>query len=245
MSTKDLEALRKERSERLDTAISLQEPDRVPFMPKTSGIFMLGYGISFYDAMKDARLMMPGFQQFMADYEPDAVNIGGLYGIDSLEALGTQYLRWPGPECGLDLDASFQPLDAEYFHDDEWDEFLEDPTHLIRTKLLPRRHKELAGLSKIYLREVYDAGWFGNLGAFADPEVQHALKALMRAGEAGAKRGAQMAALRAAINEAGFDTWCQGTFFIPYDAFADSFRGICASRWTSSSSLTSCTPSST
>ncbi len=226
MSTKDLEALRKERSERLDTAISLQEPDRVPFMPKTSGIFMLGYGISFYDAMKDARLMIPGFQQFMADYEPDAVNIGGLYGIDSLEALGTQYLRWPGPDCGLDLDASFQHLDGEYFHDDEWDEFLEDPTHMIMTKLLPRRHKELAGLSKIYLREVYDAGWFGNLGAFADPEVQHALKALMRAGEAGAKRGAQMAALRAAINEAGFDTWCQGTFFIPYDAFADSFRGI-------------------
>ena len=68
MSTKDLETLRKERSERLDTAISLQEPDRVPFMPKTSGIFMLGYGISFYDAMKDARLMIPGFQQFMADY---------------------------------------------------------------------------------------------------------------------------------------------------------------------------------
>lgn len=226
MSAKDLEALRAERSKRIETAISLQEADRVPFIPKTSGIFMLGYGISFYDAMKDARLMIPGFQKFMADYEPDAVNIGGLYGIDSLEALGTQYLRWPGPECGLPLDSSFQHLDGEYFHDDEWDEFLEDPTHMMITKLIPRRHKELAGLSKLYAREVYDAGWFANLTTFADPEVKQALDALEKAGEAGAKRGAQMAALRAAINEDGFDTWCQGTFFIPYDAFADSLRGI-------------------
>ena len=176
--------------------------------------------------MKDARTMEPGFRGFMHDYDPDAVNIGGLYGIDSLEALGAQYLRWPGPTCGLPLDTSFQHLDGEYLHDDEYAEFIEDPTHVTLAKLLPRKHKNLAGLSKLYLREVYDAGFFANLGAFADPEVKAAIDALLAAGKAGAERGKQMGVVRSWIAEEGYPTWCQGTFFSPFDAFADSIRGI-------------------
>lgn len=103
--------LRAEREKRVDTAVALQEGDRVPFVPKMSGFYMYGYGISFYDAMKDARNMEPGFRNFMREYEPDAVNIGGIYSMDALEALGTNYLRWPGPTHGLSLDSSFQHLD--------------------------------------------------------------------------------------------------------------------------------------
>lgn len=222
--TKD--ELKAERDNRLDTTISLGEPDRVPFVPKMSGFYMLGYGISFYDAMMDARNMEQGFRGFMREYEPDAVNIGGLYGIPALEALGTEYLEWPGPTCGLPLDSSFQHIDAEYLHDDEYDDYIRDPTHFTLTKLLPRKHKKLAGLSKLYLREVYDFGFFADLGAFADPEVQDALTALVEAGKASAERGRQMAEVRSWIANEGFSTYCQGTFFIPFDAFADAHRGI-------------------
>ena len=187
---------------------------------------MLGYDISFYDAMMDARNMEQGFRGFMREYEPDAVNIGGLYGIPALEALGTEYLKWPGPTCGLSLDSSFQHIDDEYLHDDEYDEYIADPTHFTLTKLLPRKHKKLAGLSKLYLREVYDFGFFSDLAAFADPEVRDALDALIAAGKASAERGEQMAHVRSWIADEGFSTYCQGTFFIPFDAFADSHRGI-------------------
>jgi hypothetical protein len=214
------------RERRLDTAISLQEADRVPFVPKVSGFYMYGYGVSFYDAMKDARTMEPGFRGFMHDYEPDAVNIGGIYSMDALEALGTNYLRWPGPTHQLSLDSSFQHLDETYLMDDEYEEFIQDPTHITITKLLPRKHKNLSGLKKLYLREVYDAGFFADLGIFADPEVQDALRALSDAGKASKQRGEQMAAVRSWITEEGFSTYCQGTFFIPFDAFADSIRGI-------------------
>ena len=217
---------KQERDKRLDQAIALEEPDRVPFVPKTSGFYLMDAGISFYDAMKDARNMIPGFQKYMRDFEPDAVNIGGLYGMDSLEALQPDYLRWPGPDWDLPLDSSFQHIDGVYLRDDEYEEFIQDPTHVIMTKLMPRKFKELKGLSKLYLREVYDAGFYADLGAFADPEVQSALKALMKAGEACAARGAQMAAVRKAIADEGFSTMCQGTFFIPFDAFGDSIRGI-------------------
>jgi hypothetical protein len=220
------EQLKAQRDERMDTAIALREPDRVPFAPKTSGFFMYGYDIPFYDAMIDARNMERGFRSYMRDYEPDAVNIGGLYGIPALEALGTDYLKWPGPTCGLPRDASFQHLDAIYLHDDEYDEYLQDPTHFTLTKLLPRKHKNLAGLSKLYLREVYDAGFFADLAVFNDPEVKNALFALMEAGKHCAERSKQMAEVRSWIADEGFSTYCQGTFFIPFDAFADSHRGI-------------------
>ena len=218
--------LQAQRDLRMDTAISLQEPDRVPFAPKMSGFYMYGYGISYYDAMVDARNMEAGYRGFMRDYEPDAVNIGGIYGIPALEALGTQYLKWPGPECGLPHDSSFQHINDEYLYDDEYEEYIQDPTHITLTKLLPRKHKKLAGLSKLYLREVYDAGFFADLSAFADPEVRDALFALMAAGKASAERAAQMAVVRSWIADEGYSTYCQGTFFIPFDAFADSHRGI-------------------
>lgn len=220
------EQLKAEREQRLDTTIALKEADRVPFVPKMSGFYMLGYDISFYDAMKDARNMERGFRSFMRDYEPDAVNIGGLYSMDALDALGTNYLRWPGPTHHLDLNSSFQHLDAEYLHDEEYEEFIQDPTHVTLTKLLPRKHANLKGLSKLYMREVYDAGFFADLSAFADPEVQEALDALKTAGIASKKRAEQMAQVRGWIADEGFSTYCQGTFFIPFDAFADSIRGI-------------------
>jgi len=221
-----MDSKRAERDRRVNQAIALQEPDRVPFVPKTSGFYLIDAGISFYDAMKDARNMIPGFRKYMRDFEPDAVNIGGLYGIDTLEALGTNYLRWPGPTCNLPLDASFQHLDNVFLQDDEYEEFIADPTHVTLTKLLPRKYSSLKGLGKLYLREVYDAGFMADLAMFGDPEVKEALYALIRAGEAAAVRGAQMAEVRKAIADEGFSTMCQGTFFIPFDAFGDSIRGI-------------------
>ena len=220
------DALRAEREQRVDTAMALGKPDRVPFVPKMSGYYMLGYDISFYDAMMDARNMEQGFRSFMRDFEPDAVNIGGLYGIPALRALGTEYLRWPGPDHNLPLESSFQHLDGQYLHDDELKEFAQDPTHVTLTKLLPRKHRALAGLSKLYLRETTDLAFINGLAAFADPEVRSALFALMDAGKATAERLQQMAEVQRWVAEEGYSTYCQGTFFIPFDSYADSIRGI-------------------
>jgi len=214
------------RDKRVDMAIALKEPDRVPFVPKTSGFYLLDAGISFYDAMKDARNMIPGFHKYIREFEPDAVNIGGLYGMDVLESLQPVYLRWPGPQWNLPLDSSFQHVDGTYMKDEEYGEFIQDPSHFILTKLMPRKFQELKGLEKLYVREVYDSGFFAELSAFADPDVQRALRALIRAGEAAVIRAEQMAAVRKAIDDEGFSTLTQGMFFIPFDAFGDSVRGI-------------------
>jgi hypothetical protein len=222
--TKEESRIQKEN--RLNTAIGLREPDHVPFAPIINGFYLFGYRISPYDAMIDARNILPGLTGFIRDYDPDAVYLPGMYGIPALEALGTRFIHWPGPTCGIPPDLPFQHTDTSYLEDDEYGEYIQDPTHFTLTKLLPRKHKNLGGLSKLYFREAYDSCFFNDLSILADPEVHEALTVLLEAGKENKKRSDQMAVLTAAIDEQGYSSLSQGVFCIPFDAFADSIRGV-------------------
>jgi hypothetical protein len=211
---------------RLDTAIALEEPDVVPFAPLTGAIYMLGYNINPYVARVDFRNMIPGVQQFLADYDPDAVMISGLHGIPMLETLGTNFIKWPGPTCGIPLSEPFQHLNDTFLEDDEFKEYILDPTHFTLTKLLPRKHKKLAGLSKLYLRECFDTCFFNDLSLLALPEVQESVAHLLEAGKQQAERASQLGAVIASVVQAGYPMFAQGTLCVPFDAYGDSMRGI-------------------
>jgi uroporphyrinogen-III decarboxylase len=220
------EEMRAHKAKRVETAISLREPDRVPFAPMINAFYMMGYGISTYDVMMDFRNMIPGVQGYMRDYDPDGVFLAGLYGIKVLEALGTDFINWPGVTCGLPLDAPFQHTDGTYLQDDELREFILDPTHCTLTKILPRKHKKLKGLSKLYLRETFDTCYVNDLTLLADPEIQEAVNTLMQAGKYQKERAGQLGAVIGAIAEEGYPLLAQGTMCVPFDAYADSVRGI-------------------
>jgi uroporphyrinogen-III decarboxylase len=211
---------------RLETTIALSEPDKVPFAPLTNAFNMMGYNINPYDVMMDFRNLIPGVQGYMQDYDPDAVMVAGLHGIPTLEALDTIFIKWPGPSSGLPLHATFQHLDNTYLQDDELKEFVLDPTHFTLTKLLPRKHKNLQGLSKLYLRECFDTCFFNDLPNLALPEVQESITYLMEAGKRQAERTKQLGAVLAAIAQEGYPLLAQGTLCIPFDAYSDSVRGI-------------------
>lgn len=216
----------KERAERLEKTIRLEEPDKVPFAPMTNAFLMMGYNISTYDAMMDFRNVIPGVKGFIKDYEPDAVFLAGLYGINTLETLGTKFINWPGATCGLPLSAPFQHTDGTYMMDEEFKEYITDPTHFTLTKLLPRKHKNLAGLAKLYLRETYDICFFNDLAMLSDPEVEQALKNLMQAGKYQKERAGQLGQVIGAAVAEGCPPFAQGTLCVPFDAYADSMRGI-------------------
>ena len=102
--------------------------------------------------MKDIRNVEPGVVAFLNDFKPDYFRSPVLYPIDPLEQLESTFIKWPGPTHGLPLNSSFQILDDTYLEDDEFDEFVFDPTHFIITKLLPRKNKALKGFEKLYFR---------------------------------------------------------------------------------------------
>lgn len=222
----DNKQLLAEREERVETAVTMGIPDQVPWVPMVSGFYMLGYGYSFYDFMKDPRTVKEGVRKFCREYEPDAGSLPGFYNMDSLEALETAFIRWPGPEFGVPMDVGFQHLDMEALMEDEYEEFIADPTHVILTKILPRKHKKLAGLSKLDFHDIYDKSLIDGFAAIADPEVWSALEAMKKAGEACNLFRKRMGEVMGILPEEGVPHFIQGGLTIPFDAFADSARGI-------------------
>lgn len=212
---------------RLDTAFALGTPDRVPFAPKVSLYYCYGYGISVYDVMKDYRLAEQGVRSYIKDFDPDLVWSPATYPIDPLDALGTNMLRWPGPTHGLPLDASCQHLDGTYMEDDEFDEFLSDPTHFIITKMLPRKHKNLKGLSKLSFHDIYDMSFIMNTVAFSDPEVISTLMALIHSGQHVKDKIIQSKYINDVIvNQCGCPSRGSAALVAPFDIYADSLRGL-------------------
>lgn len=215
-----------EKMTRLDHAISLNEPDRVPFAPKLSLFYCTAYGISTYDVMKDYRLAKPGIKAYVDDFDPDLVWPPAVYPIDPLEALGTTMLRWPGPTHNLSLNSSFQHLDNTYLYDDEFNEFLNDPTAFLINKVLPRKHSQLQGLAKVRFNEIYDMSFVMSLAPFADPEVVETLMTLVHAGKHVKDRIIQAGSVNDFIvNDCGCPV--RGTTMCaPFDTYADSLRGF-------------------
>lgn len=222
----DLKTLREERDRRVNQAIGLEEPDVVPFVPKSGSFYMNGYGISPYDGMMDARNIIPGIRSFLHDYYPDAASISGGFSIPFLETVDAKYLHWPGPYCGLDINASIQYTDDTYLMDDEYDEFLRDPTHTILTKIIPRRYGNLQGLKKLYFREAGDKTFTSDLAVFEDPEVKETFATLEKAADCLKRRQKESAEMRQAFLDEGFTPFHNGAVYAPFDAFADCYRGI-------------------
>jgi len=214
------------RKKRYEDAIALKEPDRVPFAPKMGKSYAQAGGITNYEATTDFRNLKDSVRKFLAKYELDCFRLPSLYPISVMEVLGTNYIKWPGAAHGLGLDALHQIVDRSYMAEDEYDEFLNDPTAYIFTKVFPDRHDRLQGLKKLELNNIVEFGHFQSMAAFADPEVRQALLTLMFAGEQVVKYREQVAELSGIATE--MQAPCYPTLGLPmaYDMLADNLRGF-------------------
>ena len=214
-----------ERMQRLETAISLGEPDRVPFVPQAVDFVATAYGLSQYDMMKDMRNMIPCLEKYLNRFQPDLVWPVFGYSIDPCELLGANYIRMPGPSHGLPLNSGFQVLDETYLEDDEFDEYLMDPTHFMLTKVLPRKYKALEPLSKLNFREIVDMKMMMEFTTLAQPDVKAAMDTLMLGGQLMMRTAQQNRAISEYIRSRGFAS-IGGTTHAPFDVYADCLRGL-------------------
>ena len=210
---------------RMAAAMSFTEGDRVPIAPKVGIPYAQAAGITPYEALIDFRNMKEGVENFLGRYESDLYWAPAAYPINVMEVLGTTAVRWPGATWGIDRHKSFQVCDATYMEDDEYDEFIRNPGHFFLTKVWPRKHKKLKGLSKISFNNVVEFGHFASMAAFADPEVREALLTLMAAGD----QAVQWNEAQALLNETALAMQTPLGCIIgqnaPYDMLADNVRG--------------------
>ena len=210
---------------RMEAALALKEGDRVPIAPKVGIPYAQAAGITPYEALIDFRNMKEGVENFLSRYETDLYWAPAAYPINVMEVLGTTAVRWPGATWGIDRHKSFQVCDAAYMEDDEYDEFIRNPGHFCMTKVWPRKHKKLKGLSKVSFNNVVEFGHFASMAAFADPEVREALQTLMAAGD----QAVQWNQAQALLNETALAMQTPLGCIIgqnaPYDMLADNVRG--------------------
>lgn len=221
------EELFQAREKRVNDAVALKEPDRVPVMTK-SGFFPAYYaGITCREAMYDSNKVIKAWSKFLEDFEPDMADnpfstrfIGAL-----LDALGCRQLLWPGN--GLDENAYYQFVEGEHMAAEEYDELIYDTTGFLFRTYWPRIFTELKGLEKLPPLDDIFSYYMGlsKFAAFGTPEVQAAMEALKKAALKAREliEGAAAWALRS--RELGFPLQAGALSQAPFDTISDFLRG--------------------
>lgn len=221
------EELFREREKRVNDAVQLREPDRVPVMCH-SGFFPAYYaGITCKEAMHDRDKVMAAWTKFLQDFEPDMVDnpfstrfLGAV-----LDTLDSKQLKWAGH--GLGENASYQFLEDEYMKDDEYDQFLFDPTDFIIRTYWPRIFaalKPFASLPPLHDIIAYYMG-LGKFAAFGSPPMIRALEVLTEAAKKAREMLEGAGAWTARCKELGFPLQSGVLTQAPFDTLSDFLRG--------------------
>ncbi len=138
------------RQKRLDDAVNLRRPDRIPVAPLVVHFYPTKIkGISNKDAQYNLELRFKVWQETIVRYNWDAALLpDSIPSAGPLEILGAQQIKWPGG--ALPDNQPFQWVEGEYMRQDEYDEVLSDPNGFAVQKLWPRVAKTLAPISAIF-----------------------------------------------------------------------------------------------
>jgi uroporphyrinogen-III decarboxylase len=225
------ETLYQEKKKRIDDVIALKKPDRVPVWFQDASFFPPKYaGITAKEAMYDADKAFAAYKKTFIDFDPDLV-FNPAFALhtpgQAIEIMDCRMISLPGQK-GIPDNHSFQFIEAEYMKQDEYDEFLYDPTGFTITKYLPRVFgalKPLAGLPPI-------TGFlFGHAGlpmspAFIDEEVISAMESFSRSARLIGAHAGKLGAFSREMESLGFPIMCGGATLAPFDVIGDFLRGM-------------------
>ena len=222
------------RKKRLDDALNLRKPDRVPVAPLVVHYYPTRIkDISNREAHYDTAKTMQAWKEATIRHDWDAaVPWGSLINAPGLDALGILQVKWPGNSLGPNQ--PFQWVESEYMQQDEYDEILSDPNGFAVKKLWPRISTVLAPLGGMatmpppplaYLSHAYALpGLLGEMIS-ASP-LKNILKQMLELAEAHEKIKALAIGYSMEMMHTGFPL-SYGTVTIPaFDLISDSLRGL-------------------
>ena len=126
------------RIKRIEDAMSLRKPDRVPIAPAVVHYYPTrAKGISNREAQYNIKKTLEVWKETIILHNWDAATpFGSIAPAKPLEILGLRQIKWPGG--GLPDDQPFQWVEGEYMMQDEYDEVLDNSTGFAIKKLWPR-----------------------------------------------------------------------------------------------------------
>ena len=230
---KSVQQLLDEREKRMNDAIELRIPDRVPVTIQTGVFSALYAGIPLSAMYYDHAAYREAMLKTILDFEPDTgasmvlVNSGLV-----LELLDAKHQRWPGGN--LPPDVPYQFVEGEYMKQDEYDLFLNDPSDFIFRYYLPRIYGILEPVQKLtaFRNMVGGGGFTGMLGIFLNPAYKEIAAKLTKAAEEQERlrqEGAQFSEVMTSIgypSTFGAGLAGGGVGQAPFDTISDSLRGM-------------------
>lgn len=214
------------RWKRVEDATKLVEPDRVPLVPLIQAFPMYYSGITIKEAMHEHEKAGAAFDAFYNDFKPDLawdpiLMVPARY----LKAIDIRWFRWPGNGID-DPNQMYQFIEDEYMKEDEYDEFIYDPTNFMQTKWIPRCFGALTGMKQILLRSSMWFGFFGTFAPFGNTEVQRTFQALADASGYLNEWYGFLGNYRQNMKEKFGLPLAYGSFgFTPFDMLGDTLRG--------------------
>lgn len=220
--------LYKQREKRVNDAIRLKKPDRVPIVSATEMFFIRSAGLTIAEAMYNYEKMAEAWKTSMRRYNWDMAPLQ--HAIRSgpvMELLGIKTFKWPGYD--LPENSSYQWIEREYMGADEYDEFLKNPADFTIRKLMPRMATTLEPLEKMPPITWMAAGYtlLAILPTLAGiPAIQELMDKLKRAGEEKAKWDRAQQKLGEDLNEMGYPLFTYGVTYCAFDWISDCLRGM-------------------
>ena len=222
------------RNKRLDDAMSLRKPDRVPVVPVVVHFYPTkAMGISNKEAMYDTKKTCEILKETVIKHNWDGAPVpGAVRSALPLEILGTKQWKWPGG--GLPEDQPFQWVEDEYVTQSEYDEMLADPNGFAVRKLWPRIADALAPISVLahmppppllYLSTGYSLPeLLGDI--VSQPDVTEFLKKMLKLGEAHRLYRESTTRYCVEMPNLGFPMNFGAAVIPAFDILSDAFRGM-------------------
>ena len=184
-TSNEANVLYKARLKRVNDAISLRKPDRVP-IASLANFFLTRYsGISNAEAMYDYKKMANAWKKALLklNWDMSPPTFMFLPG-PVMDLLGLKTYRWPGKH--LSDNHPYQYNEGEYMMQEEYDELLNCPDSFVIRNLMPRITSAFEPFSALPASILFSSGitiMFGLGSLFAQPAISDTLKTCIKLGE--------------------------------------------------------------
>lgn len=220
-----MEKMYQERMDRVKKTIALEKADRVPLMPMMSSAVTSSYDASMQDAMTDLKTIIPAMDKMLEDMNPDYIKAPDYFSKKGMDILGPININYPGKSPEFGSDYTYQVLDHAFMEDDEYEDFLKDPSAYLLHNVLAKKYEALSGLRLLDPYGLCGSTVMG-FGGLAAPPVQKALQAMLDAGKAVSEFIETTIAVELHLKDKGFPVWGSAVASNPFDLFSDNIRGL-------------------
>lgn len=222
------EQLMQERIKRVEDAVALQVPDRVPCVPFAAVLPMYisenkaTYKDVMYNYPKAAEAVVKFYKDFPG---ADAHMFLGFTSGKSNETAQTSMIDWPGRPGTMVPDLStHQVIEQEYMTADEYPELLRDYTGFMVRKYLPRAYPALKGLESLNFVPSIVLSTLP-LSGFLAPGALEAYQKLAEIAGTDAEAAAATAEVNKELTAIGVPPFLTGVGEAPFDILSDYYRG--------------------